>query len=130
MGVDFPPAGSGIGHQIMVEEGYAWPGTLVVASDSHSNMYGGIGALGTPVVRTDAAALWAPGETWLQLPAVTKVIFHGQLRDGVTGKDVIVALIGLYNQDQVLNHAVEFCSPGVAIPSVEARLPIATLTTQ
>lgn len=53
--VDFYPAGRGIGHQIMVEEGYAWPGTVAVASDSHSNMYGGIGCLGTPVVRTDAA---------------------------------------------------------------------------
>ena len=56
-GVDFYPAGRGIGHQIMVEEGYAWPGTLAVASDSHTNMYGGVGCLGTPVVRTDAASI-------------------------------------------------------------------------
>ena len=52
-GIDFYPAGRGIGHQIMVEEGYAWPGTVTVASDSHSNMYGGVGCLGTPMVRTD-----------------------------------------------------------------------------
>ena len=58
-GVDFYPAGRGIGHQIMVGEGYAWPGTLVVASGSHSNMYGGIGCLGTPIVRIDAASVWA-----------------------------------------------------------------------
>lgn len=51
--VDFYPAGRGIGHQVMVEEGYAFPLNLTVASDSHSNMYGGIGSLGTPVVRTD-----------------------------------------------------------------------------
>ena len=55
-GVDFYPAGSGIGHQIMVERGYVVPGSFVVASDSHSNMYGALGAVGTPVVRTDAAA--------------------------------------------------------------------------
>ena len=61
-GVDFYPAGSGIGHQIMVERGYALPGTFVVASDSHSNMYGALGAIGTPIVRTDAAAVWATGE--------------------------------------------------------------------
>jgi len=47
--VDFYPAGRGIGHQIMVEEGYAWPGTLVVASDSHANMYGGVGCLVRPL---------------------------------------------------------------------------------
>lgn len=46
-GVDFHPAGKGIGHQIMIEEGYAWPGTVTVASDSHSNMYGGVGCLGS-----------------------------------------------------------------------------------
>ena len=56
-GVDFYPAGRGIGHQIMIEEGFAFPGTLAVASDSHSNMYGGVGCLGTPVVRTDAASV-------------------------------------------------------------------------
>ena len=58
-GVDFYPAGTGIGHQIMVEKGYVLPGSFVVASDSHSNMYGALGAVGTPVVRTDAAAIWA-----------------------------------------------------------------------
>jgi len=68
MGADFYPAGRGIGHQIMCEEGYAWPGTMVVASDSHSNMYGGLGVLGTPIVRTDAAAIWATGRTWWQIP--------------------------------------------------------------
>ncbi len=73
-GVDFYPAGRGIGHQIMVEEGYAWPGTLAVASDSHTNMYGGIGCLGTPVVRTDAASIWATGRTWWQIPPIAKVI--------------------------------------------------------
>ena len=70
MGVDFYPAGRGIGHQIMCEEGYAWPGTMVVASDSHSNMYGGLGCLGSPIVRTDAASLWATGRTWWKVPPV------------------------------------------------------------
>src|SRR5579872_1870638 len=51
-GVDFYPAGSGIGHQIMVEKGYVVPGSFAVASDSHYNMYGALGAVGTPVVRT------------------------------------------------------------------------------
>ncbi|NOY88495.1 MAG: homoaconitase, partial [FCB group bacterium] len=71
--IAFYPAGRGIGHQIMCEEGYVWPGTMVVASDSHSNMYGGLGCLGTPIVRTDAAAVWATGQTWWQVPPVVKV---------------------------------------------------------
>lgn len=129
-GVDFYPAGTGIGHQIMVEEGYVLPGSLVVASDSHSNLYGGIGALGTPVVRTDAAAIWATGTTWWEIPPIARVTLTGKLRPGVTGKDVIIALCGLYNQDEVLNFAVEFQGPGVESLDLEQRLTIANMTTE
>ncbi|KAF2471133.1 homoaconitase [Lindgomyces ingoldianus] len=131
-GVVFYPAGRGIGHQIMVEEGYAWPGTLAVASDSHSNMYGGIGCLGTPVVRTDAASIWATGKTWWQIPPVAKVTFTGILPQGVTGKDVIVALAGLFNKDEVLNHAIEFTGSEDTLRSipVDDRLTIANMTTE
>jgi homoaconitate hydratase len=131
-GVDFYPAGRGIGHQIMVEEGYAWPGTVTVASDSHSNMYGGVGCLGTPVVRTDAAAIWATGRTWWQVPPVAKVTFTGILPPGVTGKDVIVALCGLFNNDDVLNHAIEFTGSEQTMRSipVDDRLTIANMTTE
>ena len=130
MGVDFYPAGRGIGHQIMCEEGYAFPGTLAVASDSHSNMYGGLGCLGTPVVRTDAAAIWAGGQTWWQIPAVTKVTLRGSLPPGVTGKDLIISLAGHFNHDEVLNQAIEFCGEGVASLSVDQRLSIANMTTE
>jgi len=68
----------------MVEEGYAFPQNMAVASDSHSNMYGGIGSLGTPVVRTDAAALWATGRTWWQVPPVAKLELHNALQPGTT----------------------------------------------
>ncbi|MCW8983941.1 MAG: aconitase family protein, partial [Thermoanaerobaculales bacterium] len=91
-GVTFFPAGAGIGHQLMVEQGFVHPGTLVVASDSHSNMYGALSAVGTPVVRTDAAALWAGSVTWWLVPRTVKVILEGELRSGVTGKDVIITL--------------------------------------
>ena len=129
-GVDFYPASSGIGHQIMVERGYVLPGSFVVASDSHSNMYGALGAIGTPVVRTDAAAIWATGEFWWQIPRTVQVMLEGELPTGVSGKDVIIALCGLYNQEEVLNAAVEFAGPGVASLSIEARLTIANMTTE
>ncbi|KAK4981115.1 mitochondrial Homoaconitase, partial [Elasticomyces elasticus] len=131
-GVDFYPAGRGIGHQIMVEEGYAWPGTLAVASDSHTNMYGGVGCLGTPVVRTDAASIWATGRTWWQIPPIAKVTFIGVLPVGVTGKDVIVALCGLFNNDEVLNHAIEFTGSPETLDSlpIDDRLAIANMTTE
>ena len=130
LGADFYPAGRGIGHQIICEEGYAWPGTMVVASDSHSNMYGGLGCLGTPVVRTDAAAIWATGRTWWQVPPVARVELNGKLRPGVTGKDVIITLCGFFNHDEVLNHAIEFAGDGTTHLSIEDRLTIANMTTE
>jgi len=129
-GIDFYPAGTGIGHQLMMEKGYVLPGSFVVASDSHSNMYGALGAIGTPVVRTDAAAIWATGEFWWQIPRSIRVELTGKLRAGVTGKDVIIALCGLYNKEEVLNAAVEFAGEGVASLSIEERMSIANMTTE
>ena len=129
-GVDFYPAGSGIGHQIMVERGYVVPGSFVVASDSHSNMYGALGAVGTPIVRTDAAAVWATGDFWWQIPRSIQVVLEGKLPEGATGKDVIIALCGLYNHDEVLNAAVEFSGPGVASLSMDARFSISNMSTE
>jgi homoaconitate hydratase len=128
-GLDFHPAGTGIGHQLMVERGYVLPGTLVVASDSHANMYGALGALGTPVVRTDAAAIWATGTFWWQVPRTVQVVLEGALPPGVSGKDVILAVCVLY-PDEVLNAAVEFAGPGVASLDMAARLTIANMTTE
>jgi homoaconitate hydratase len=129
-GIDFYPAGTGISHQVMVEQGYVVPGAMVVASDSHSNLYGAAAALGTPVVRTDAASIWATGMTWWQVPKVAKVVLMGRLSPGVVGKDVIIALCGLFNKDEVLNHAVEFVGDGVTNLPMSARMTIANMTTE
>jgi len=129
-GIRFYPAGTGIGHQIMVSHGFVVPGALVVASDSHANMYGALGALGTPVVRTDAAAIWATGEFWWQVPRTVRVSLGGRLREGVTGKDVIITLCGLYNQGEVLNAVVEFDGDGIASLGISDRLAIANMTTE
>jgi len=128
-GIDYYPPGTGIAHQLMVEQGYVVPGTMVVGSDSHSNLYGALACLGTPVVRTDAASIWATGVTWWQVPPVAKVVLRGWLRPGVSGKDVIVTLCGLFNHDEVLNHAVEFVGD-VAGLSIDERMTIANMTTE
>ncbi|HVN21992.1 MAG TPA: homoaconitase [Dongiaceae bacterium] len=129
-GIDFYPAGAGIGHQLMIERGYVLPGSFVVASDSHSNMYGALGAIGTPIVRTDAAAVWATGEFWWQIPRTIQVVLEGELPEGVSGKDVIITLCGLYNHDEALNAAVEFSGPGVASLPMDARLSISNMSTE
>lgn len=129
-GVDFYPAGTGISHQVMIEQGYVAPGAMVVGSDSHSNIYGALACLGTPVVRTDAASLWASGTTWWQVPPVARVTLTGRPAPGIVGKDVIVALCGLFNKDQVLNHAVEFVGDGLAHLPIDQRMSIANMSTE
>jgi len=129
-GIHFYPAGTGIGHQVMMSHGYVAPGALVVASDSHANMYGALGSLGTPVVRTDAAAIWATGEFWWQIPRTVQVVLNGMLRPGVTGKDVIITLCGLYNRGEVLNAAIEFTGDGIESLDIAERMTISNMTTE
>jgi homoaconitate hydratase len=93
-------------------------------------MYGALGAIGTPIVRTDAAAAWATGEFWWQIPRSIEVVLEGELPAGATGKDVIITLCGLYNHDEVLNAAVEFSGLGVTSLSMDARLTISNMTTE
>jgi len=130
-GIWMSPPQYGIGHQIMVEEGFAWPQTLCVASDSHSNHYGGVGCLGTPVVRTDAVGIWSLGKFWWQVPPVVQITLTGLLPTGVTGKDVIVALCGLFG-DAVLNSVIELQGSEQTLNSIpiEERLPISNMSTE
>ena len=83
-------------------------------------------------MRTDAASIWATGRTWWQIPPIAKITFTGSLPKGVTGKDVIVALSGLFNNDEVLNHAIEFTGSEDTMFSlpVDDRLAIANMTTE
>ncbi len=128
-GLEFHRAGSGIGHQLMIERGHVVPGSLVVASDSHANAYGALGAVGAPVVRTDAAVVWATGVTWWAVPRVVRVELRGTLRAGVSGKDVILALCGGWPRD-VENAAVEFTGEGLRSLSISDRIAIANMTTE
>jgi homoaconitate hydratase len=132
-GLAFHRAGSGIGHQLMVEHGHVLPGTLVVASDSHENAYGALGALGVPFVRTDAAVIWATGSTWWQVPRVVRVWLVGELGTGASGgavgKDVILALCARY-PTEVQNAVVEFGGPGLGALSASDRLAIANMSTE
>jgi homoaconitate hydratase len=129
-GVDFHPAGAGIGHQIMVSRGYVVPGSLCVASDSHATTYGALGALGTPIVRTDAAAVWSTGEFWWQVPRTLQVELHGGLVPGVVGKDLILALCGMFAGGEAQNAIVEFTGEGVSSLGMDSRLSIANMTTE
>jgi methanogen homoaconitase large subunit len=84
--------GRGICHQVLVEEGIASPGKIVVGADSHSTGYGSVGAFGTGMGSTDVALIWATGKTWLRVPETIRVDFSGQFSTGVDAKDLALKL--------------------------------------
>ncbi|KAM0451702.1 hypothetical protein ACHAO4_005657 [Trichoderma viride] len=94
-------------------------------------MYGALGSLGVALVRTDAAGIFATGKSWFQCPPIVQVNLFGTLPPGVRGKDVIIALCGLFPMD-VLNHSVEFVGSGETMASIsmDDRLTISNMSTE
>ncbi len=91
---NFFDVGAGICHQIVVEKGFALPGTLLLGSDSHTCSYGAVGAFSSGIDRTEAASLMLTGETWLKVPNSIKMTLNGKLPPGVFAKDLVLHIIG------------------------------------
>ncbi len=104
----FYDIGRGICHQVMMEEGLALPGQVVVGSDSHTCSYGALGCFATGVDRTEAAALILTGKTWFKVPVTIKITLTGELGFRVTAKDVILQIIADLGADGAGYKAVEF----------------------
>jgi len=124
----FYDAGEGVCHQIMVEDGYCEPGTVIVGSDSHSNSYGAVGAFGAGMGATDIAVALALGRTWLRVPESIKVTFRGALRPGVTMKDAIMRVVREIGTDGARYACVEFHGVGT-LPQGD-RITLAGMTTE
>jgi len=123
----FFDVGEGICHQVVVENGLALPGTIVVGSDSHTCSYGAMGCFSTGIDRTEAAALLLTGRTWLRVPHTVKVVLTGELPAGVGAKDLVLSLIGQLGADGASYQAVEFHGPGVATLDLEQRLTVSNM---
>src|SRR3989338_2365295 len=100
--------GEGISHQVLPEQGFIWPGQLVVGADSHSCTYGAFSAFGTGMGSTDIAAVWLTGKNWFRVPETIKVIMEGKIGKGVYSKDVILELINKIGVDGGNYKALEF----------------------
>ncbi len=118
---------AGIEHALLPEKGLVGPGDCVIGADSHTCTYGALGAFSTGVGSTDMAAGMAIGENWFKVPAAIKVILTGKLRPYVSGKDVILHLIGKIGVDGALYQSLEFTGPGVAALSMDDRFTIANM---
>ncbi len=118
---------AGIEHALLPELGLVAPGELVIGADSHTCTYGALGAFSTGVGSTDMAAGMAAGENWFKVPPAIKVELTGKLPENVSGKDVILHLIGRIGVDGALYKSLEFTGPGVAELSMDDRFTIANM---
>lgn len=124
----FYDAGRGICHQVMIEEHLVTPGTVVVGSDSHSNLYGCAGVFGTGMGSTDVAVAMATGQTWLRVPATLRIDVTGDLPPGVGAKDVTLQLAGRLGAGGARYMAVEFSLPRTL--DLPARMTLCGMTTE
>ena len=117
----------GIEHALLPEKGLVIPGDAVIGADSHTCTYGALGAFSTGVGSTDLAAGMATGQAWFKVPSAIKFNLTGKLSKCVSGKDVILHIIGMIGVDGALYKSMEFTGPGVASLSMDDRLCIANM---
>ncbi|MGN0793936.1 MAG: 3-isopropylmalate dehydratase large subunit [Aristaeellaceae bacterium] len=117
----------GIEHALLPEKGIVAPGEVIIGADSHTCTYGALGAFSTGVGSTDMAAGMAAGENWFKVPSAIKVVLTGKMGKWVSGKDVILHLIGLIGVDGALYRSIEFTGEGVKELSMDDRFTIANM---
>ena len=117
----------GIEHALLPEQGLVGPGDCIIGADSHTCTYGALGAFSTGVGSTDMAAGMASGLNWFKVPPAIKVELSGKLQPHVSGKDVILHLIGLIGVDGALYKSLEFTGEGVSELSMDDRFTIANM---
>lgn len=117
----------GVCHQVMIDEGFAAPGRLIVGADSHTCTYGGLGAFSTGIGSSEAAACFAEGQLWFKVPESFKIELEGSFSRMVSGKDLIIRLITDMGVDGATYKALEFAGPGVKGVPVNERLTISNM---
>ncbi len=117
----------GIEHVIIPEKGLAVAGDAVIGADSHTCTYGALGAFSTGVGSTDMGAAMATGKCWFKVPGAIKFVLHGKPSKWVSGKDVILHIIGMIGVDGALYQSMEFCGDGVANLSMDDRFTICNM---
>ncbi len=118
---------AGIEHALLPEQGVVLPGDLVIGADSHTCTYGALGAFATGVGSTDLAAAMLTGEVWFRVPETIKIVFRGKMQKWVSGKDLILYIIGLIGVDGARYKAMEFTGETVGELSMADRLTIANM---
>lgn len=122
----FFDAGEGICHQVLIANGLALPGSLIVGSDSHTCTYGAVGAFATGIDRTEAASIMLTGKTWFKVPHSLKIELKGELEKPVSAKDLVLTVIGDVGASGANYLSVEFHGDTAGL-TMEDRIAIANM---
>ncbi len=117
----------GIEHALLPEKGLTAPGELIIGADSHTCTYGALGAFSTGVGSTDLAAGMATGKAWFKVPSAIQFVLKGRKAPWISGKDVILHIIGLIGVDGALYQSMEFTGEGVQSLSMDDRFTICNM---
>ncbi len=117
----------GVEHALLPEQGVVGAGDLMIGADSHTCTYGALGAFSTGVGSTDAGVGMATGKAWFKVPETIKFVVDGKLAPGVTGKDVILHIIGMIGVDGALYKAMEFTGSAIEALPMDERLSISNM---
>ena len=117
----------GIEHCLLPEKGLVVPGDVVIGADSHTCTYGALGAFSTGIGSTDMAAGMMAGKTWFKVPSAIKFHLTGKFQPYVSGKDLILHIIGMIGVDGALYKSMEFTGPGVSSLTMDDRFTIANM---
>ena len=130
MGCRLYDIGEGICHQLMVENAHVKPGDLFLGADSHTPTYGALNAFGIGVGSTDLAATMLTGKTWLKVPKTIKITLNGELKKGVTSKDLILFLVKELGVEGANYQAVEFTGETIKSMTLASRMAIANMSSE
>ena len=117
----------GIEHALVPEKGLIAPGECCIGADSHTCTYGALGAFSTGIGSTDMCAGMASGRAWFKVPSAIRFYLTGELKPWVSGKDVILHIIGMIGVDGALYKSMEFAGPGVASLTMDDRFTISNM---
>lgn len=127
-GIDkFFDVDAGIAHIVLMERGIIKPGQLIIGTDSHSTIYGALGAFGTGVGFSEITAAWVTGKLWMRVPESIRINLDGSYRPGVYTKDLMLHLVGLLGSDGAAYESIEFHGTLVDELTVSERMTIANI---
>jgi 3-isopropylmalate/(R)-2-methylmalate dehydratase large subunit len=121
---------SGIGTHLAIDNGYAWPGSTFVSTDSHANILGAIGCFGQGMGDQDIAAAWANGFVWFKVPGSVKINLNGKRHRDVTAKDIILNLLSIFGANKLLGYSVEIYGEEAEKLTLDERITISSMATE